>query len=103
MPYSYDLRDPSPPPIPPIPSSTTLHLEKTPNNHHQAVATSAAQAPLVGPTVVKALQVLPPIACQAAFLAPLDAMKTIKQKGTTGDLPLVPYASMMLNGVLWIT
>lgn len=59
--------------------------------------------PLVGPLAVKALQILPPVACQAAFLAPLDAMKSIKANKSTGDLPLIPYASMALNGVLWVT
>ncbi len=71
----------------------------------QALATAAAAipAPLVGPLAVQALQILPPIACQAAFLAPLDTMRKIQATGTTGELPLIPYASMFLNGVLWIT
>ena len=68
-----------------------------------ATAVGSVPAPLVGPLAVKALQILPPLACQAAFLAPLDAMKSIKATGTTGDLPLIPYASMALNGVLWVT
>lgn len=54
-------------------------------------------------SLVMFLQVAPPLAAQAVFFAPLEAMKTIKSSGTTGDMPLVPYASMMLNGVLWMT
>jgi uncharacterized protein with PQ loop repeat len=69
-----------------------------------AVATSAiVQAGAVAtPLWVSALQVLPPVACQVVFFAPLETMKTIKENGTTGNLPLVPYVSMAINGVLWM-
>lgn len=49
------------------------------------------------------LQVAPAVACQAVFFAPLEAMKTIKANGTTGEFPVLPYAAMCLNGVLWMT
>jgi len=52
------------------------------------VATSAIAKPLVAatPLWVSALQVLPPIAAQVVFLAPLEAMKTIKENNTTGPV-----------------
>lgn len=32
----------------------------------------------------------------------MDAMKTIKEKGDVGDMPLLPYAAMAVNGVGWV-
>lgn len=49
------------------------------------------------------MKVAPPLAAQAVFLAPMDTMKKIKAEGTTGDLPLIGYAMMLLNGTLWMT
>lgn len=71
-----------------------------------AIATGSVVTPAgliaAPPLWVTALQILPPIACQAVFLAPLETMKSIKANNTTGDLPLVPYVSMAINGVLWL-
>jgi len=69
-----------------------------------AVATnSIVQAGVAAsPLWVTALQVLPPIASQVVFLAPLETMKTVKANNSTGNLPLVPYVSMAINGVLWV-
>jgi len=69
-----------------------------------AVATSAIvkAGAVAAPFWVSALQVLPPLAAQVVFLAPLEAMKTIKANNSTGNLPLVPYVSMAINGVLWM-
>ena len=55
------------------------------------------------PVWVTALKVLPSIAIQVVFLAPMEAMRTIQKNGTTGNLPLLPYASMTVNGILWTT
>eukprot|EP01052_Picozoa_sp_SAG31_P026682 SAG31_NODE_2436_length_5700_cov_13.780396_4_plen_99_part_00 len=77
---------------------------------------------------MQSLQVFPPLAAQAVFLAPvnddeavtpgptlliprhdccafcvqMDAMKTIKENGDVGDMPLLPYAAMAVNGVGWV-
>jgi hypothetical protein len=45
---------------------------------------------------------LPGIACQGLFLAPMNAMPAIKKDGV-GALPLLPYSSMALNGMIWMT
>ena len=45
---------------------------------------------------------MPPRASQACFLAPYSALKGVQERGDTGDLPLLPYAAMAVNGVGWI-
>jgi len=40
---------------------------------------------------------------QAVFVAPLQAMTTIKKDGDTGMMPLLPYSSMAANGCIWCT
>jgi len=35
------------------------------------------------------------------YLAPLEAMRTIKRNNSTGNLPLMPYFTMTINGVIW--
>lgn len=57
----------------------------------------------LGPWTVKLLQVLPPVAAQAVFVAPMDTMRRIKRDKSTGDLTPVPYTAMVLNGVAWMT
>lgn len=46
---------------------------------------------------------LPGLAAQILFIAPLDAMRTIKKEASVGTLPLLPYSSMCLNGMIWMT
>ena len=55
------------------------------------------------PLWVTALKVLLPIAIQVVCLAPMEAMKTIRDNGTAGNLALLPHASLVVNGILWIT
>jgi solute carrier family 50 protein (sugar transporter) len=66
-------------------------------------AGAATPAPLVGPALVSFLQVFPPLAAQACFLAPWGTLKNVQKVGDVGDLPLLPYAAMAVNGIGWIT
>ena len=45
---------------------------------------------------------LPGAAAQIVFLAPMEAMNQIKREGV-GNLPLLPYSSMAVNGCVWAT
>ena len=65
-------------------------------------AAAATPAPLCGPTMVTFLQTFPPLAAQACFLAPWSAMKQVEKVGDVGDLPLLPYAAMAVNGIGWV-
>jgi len=65
-------------------------------------AAAATPAPLCGPAMVTFLQTFPPIAAQFCFLAPWTSMKQVEKVGDVGDLPLLPYAAMAVNGVGWM-
>eukprot|EP00041_Stephanoeca_diplocostata_P015996 m.311227 g.311227 ORF g.311227 m.311227 type:complete len:338 (+) comp20218_c1_seq1:433-1446(+) len=75
-------------------------------------AASAAKEPILGETAVWLLSScvgvgsiklgLPGVAAQTVFFAPLGAMKEISKKGTTGQLPLLPYSAMAASGYLWM-
>jgi solute carrier family 50 protein (sugar transporter) len=49
------------------------------------------------------LRVLPPLTGQLVAMAPLETMRKIRDAGAVGNLPLVPYFSMCLSGILWFT
>ncbi len=49
------------------------------------------------------LRVLPPLTGQLVAMAPLETMRKIRDSGSVGNLPLVPYFSMCLSGILWFT
>jgi uncharacterized protein with PQ loop repeat len=53
--------------------------------------------------VVTFLQVAPPLAAQALFLAPMQVMRQIKEQKSTGDLPLLPYSAMVTSCSIWMT
>ena len=42
-----------------------------------------------------------PFCSIAVFMAPLPTISQIKRDGRVGDLPLLPYSSMILSGFLW--
>jgi hypothetical protein len=46
---------------------------------------------------------LPGMACQILFAAPMEVMSQIKKTKAVGQLPLLPYSSMVLNGAIWMT
>ena len=62
----------------------------------------AAAKGVYGANAVMFLQVAPPVCAQAVFFSPLATMKTIREKGTTSDLPMLPYTMMACNGFLWM-
>lgn len=66
------------------------------------VLAGTAAPPLVGASMVTFLKFSPMVAAQLVFLAPIPTLKLVNEKGTTGDLPVLPYASMAVNGVLWV-
>ena len=61
----------------------------------------APPSSFLGPFAVKALQIAPPVLAQLVFLAPMQAMKDIKAKGTTFGMSPLPFSAMMTNGFLW--
>ncbi|KAJ9469336.1 Sugar transporter SWEET1 [Diplonema papillatum] len=63
----------------------------------------AAAKATYGVAPIAFLQVAPPVLAQFLFLSPLMTMKEIKEKKTTGDMPLLPYTMMTANGFLWCT
>lgn len=66
-------------------------------------ATPMSSVP-IGPLsagMAKLLQVLPPVAAQVVFLAPMQTMREFKRNGTTGGVSPLPYTAMALNGYLW--
>lgn len=63
----------------------------------------STMAPVLPAAAVSFLKIAPPIAAQFVFFAPLATMKDIKAKESVGDLPILPYAAMVINGVLWVT
>ncbi len=64
---------------------------------------AAAPSAMLSPGMVTFLQTFPPLAAQACFLAPMDTMKKIKADGDVGNLPLLPFAAMAVNGIGWVT
>lgn len=65
-------------------------------------AVAAPFVPMVSGASLWFLQMFPPVAAQAVFLAPMGAMAQIKKDGDVGDMPLLPYAAMAVNGVGWV-
>ena len=57
-------------------------------------AEAAAPAAWLGANGVMFLQVFPPLAAQACFLAPWGAVKKIQEAGDVGGMPLLPWAAM---------
>lgn len=84
-------------------AAATVLLKSLPGSSTVFAASTAAPVPLVGPAMVSFLQTFPPIAAQVCFLAPWQAMKAVQRKGDVGDMPLLPYAAMSVNGIGWIT
>eukprot|EP00301_Raphidiophrys_heterophryoidea_P000454 c10227_g1_i1.p1 GENE.c10227_g1_i1~~c10227_g1_i1.p1 ORF type:complete len:261 (+),score=59.02 c10227_g1_i1:55-837(+) len=85
-------------------SPLTLTLKSSCESKVMAtILASKEAAPLVGPLMVKFLQIFPPAAAQLVFLAPMQAMSRIKAAGTTGDMTPLPYFAMLANCVAWST
>eukprot|EP01060_Flectonema_neradi_P039527 TRINITY_DN8736_c0_g1_i1.p1 TRINITY_DN8736_c0_g1~~TRINITY_DN8736_c0_g1_i1.p1 ORF type:complete len:260 (+),score=45.07 TRINITY_DN8736_c0_g1_i1:19-798(+) len=62
----------------------------------------AAAKGLYGANAVMFLQVAPPVFAQLVFFSPLATMRSIREKRSTGDLPMLPYTMMACNGFLWM-
>ena len=60
-------------------------------------------ATALDPSLVKFLQVVPPLAFQVVILSPLQAIRKFREEGTTRDVSPVPYAAMCSNGAIWMS
>ena len=92
--------------LPFLPTTTTTATAAMINSNtttsSSLLATSAATATTLSPAVLTFLKVFPPLAAQACFFAPLQAMKQFKKDGTTGDVAPIPYTAMCINGIVWV-
>jgi len=66
-------------------------------------AISELAGPALDPSIVKFLQVVPPLAFQIVILAPVQAIRRFREEGTTGSVSPVPYAAMCSNGAIWMS
>lgn len=66
-------------------------------------AISELAGPALDPSIVKFLQVVPPLAFQVVILAPVQAIRRFREEGTTGSVSPVPYAAMCSNGAIWMS
>ena len=57
--------------------------------------------PVLDPTIVKFLQVVPPLTFQVVVFAPVQAIYRFREEATTGSVSAVPYAAMCSNGAVW--
>ena len=64
---------------------------------------SELAGPALDPSIVKFLQVVPPLAFQVVILAPVQAIRRFREEGTTGSVSPVPYAAMCSNGAIWMS
>jgi len=48
------------------------------------------------------LRILPPVMSVLVALSPLEAMRRIREMGSTGKLSPLPYTMMSVNGSLWL-
>jgi solute carrier family 50 (sugar transporter) len=67
-----------------------------------AVMSSTASAAPIPPWVYVCGQ-LAPIASVIVFMAPIPTIQQINRDRTVGNLPLLPYSSMIASAFLWVT
>ena len=71
--------------------------------HRSMRCISELAGPALDPSVVKFLQVAPPLAFQVVILSPLQAIRKFREEGTTRGVSPVPYAAMCSNGAIWMS
>ena len=54
------------------------------------------------PSFVKICGVLAPFTSIAVCLAPIPTINKIVRDRSVGNLPLLPYSSMFVNGFVWV-
>ena len=67
----------------------------------QHAGRSVVEPMLFSPALVNLCGQIAPVASLAVVMAPLPTMRQIRRDQSVGDLPILPYSSMILSTFLW--